>query len=218
MLSLCMYVRVILTLASVGSSMLSWRATSNVLVKTASACTFLFGPYAAYQQRKLASLGTLRAAQNDLRAQVNYLYAENERLQRSLGRLDVSVDQLESVERELTRISGGNQNLDRLVQISQEQAEINRRIKVQLKKAVLQNILRVVVKCDVDKDFMVNPQEMEILIVRLGMMDGVEFHERNFRRKFSGNLSLATIMTLIRSLLQNDNAIFTLCPEEVTTR
>ena len=201
--------------------MVTWMSTSNVFVQTASATTFLFGPFAACQQRKLRSLGSLRTRQNELRGEVNYLYQEQERLQRSLLRLDTNVAKMEHFEQELHRIAGNSHNVHRLVQVLQDQQDIYEQMKQCLRKKVLQNIVAALVQCDSDQNFAIGPREMEVLVVRLGMMDGVKFQERAFRTLITGNPSnpsLSQIMMLIRSLLQDDDndTVFVLCPEELT--
>jgi septal ring factor EnvC (AmiA/AmiB activator) len=204
----------------VASSILSWQASSNILVKTASTTTLLFGPYVAYQHRKLKNLNSLRQAQNNLRGQVNYLVNENERLQRNLSKLDSSVAQLERVERELTRIAGTSYNVKRLVEIVNETNEIQQRMEKSLKSKILSTILGVVCKSDANGDFNISEKELQVLIVRLSMMDGVYFREGNFRKQVASlNLGVSTIMSMIRTLLQeNDETVFSLRPEELTKR
>jgi hypothetical protein len=106
------------------------------------------------------------------------------------------------------------------VQVVQEQKEVHEQIKECLRKKVLQNILSALVKSDADGNFMLHSRELEVLVVRLGMMDGVKFQERAFRQIMgTSNQSLSQIMMLIRSLLQDDNeTVFILCPEELTRK
>lgn len=202
---------------AVASSMVTWISSSNIIVKLASGCTFVFGPLASWNQRKLKHFGSLRNHHNHLRAEVNYLHQEQERLQRSLVRLDTNVLQMERVEQELNYIAGSPQQVHRLLQVIQEQDEVNDLIKENLKKSVLQNILTVVVKSDVDQNFCIHAKELEMLIVRLNMMKGVNFHEEKFRELVGTNSqSLSAIMKLIRSLLQDDDeSVFALRPEDL---
>jgi len=203
---------------AVASSMVTWMASTNILVKIASAGTFVFGPLAACQQRKLRNFGTLRNHQNQLRAEVNYLYQEQERLQRSLTRLDSNVMQIETMERELSRLAGSKHNINRLLDVVHQQEQVYDNIKENLKKSVLQSILTALVQSDGDGNFVIHSREMEVLVVRLNMMEGVKFHEQKFRQLIgTDSQSLATIMRLIRSLLQDDDeTVFVLCPEEMT--
>jgi hypothetical protein len=161
----------------------------------------------------------LRQAQNNLRSEVNYLANENERLQRNLLKLDGAVTQLEGIERELSRIAGSFQNVNRLVEIVAEQNEVHERMKKNLKSSILQTILGVVTKSDADGDFIISSKELQVLIVRLGMMDGVQFQEGNFRKLLTQSSCVSSIMSMIRSLLQeNDETVFMLRPEELSRR
>lgn len=208
---------------AVASSILSWKASNNVLVKIASSTTFFFGPYVAYQRRKLQTLGELRTAQNELRSRVNCLQVEQEQFQRTLSTLDHKVVHLESVEKELHGGITGNSstNVSRLVQMIQEQEEINKGLMQVLKLQVLQTILSVLLQSDSDGDFHIGAKEVQLLIVRLKMMDGVEFNETQFRALLKTNASLSAVMKIIRSLLtsqqqQLEETVFTLHPEQMT--
>jgi predicted nuclease with TOPRIM domain len=183
----------------------------------------------AYQSRKLKNLASLRQARNNLRGEVNYLANENERLQRNLCKLDSSVAQLERVERELSRIAGGPSsssssyyNVKRLVNILKEQTKIQQRIQASLKSKILSTVLGVVCKSsNADGDFQISEKELQVLIVRLNMMDGVYFREGNFRTQIASgaNSGVSSIMSMIRTLLQeNDETVFSLRPEELTKR
>lgn len=205
---------------AVASSMVTWMATSNILARTASVSTFLFGPFAAFQRRKLRNLGALRKQQNQLRSEVNYLHQEKERLQRSLQRLDSNIVQIERMERELNRIAGSPHQVNRLLEVVYEQKKLHERMKKNLKKSILQDVLGALVKSDEDKNFIIHSREMEVLVVRFNMMQGVKFQEQNFRQLVgSDSQSLSNIMRLIRNLLQDDDeTVFVLCPEELTRR
>lgn len=219
---LCCGARIIdgVAATAVASSMATWIVSNNALIKTSSAMTFLFGPFVACQQRKLQRLGNLRRHNNQVREEVNYLRQEQERLQRSLLRLDGNVIQMEKMEREMNRIAGSPHNVNRMLEVITEQKEVNEAIKENLRKSVLQNILKAVVLSDQDKDFQIHSREMELLVVRLSMMDGVTFHEDKFRQLMGnsdGSQPLSYVMRLIRSLLQ-DEEVFVLSPEDLISK
>jgi hypothetical protein len=80
----------------------------------------------------------LRQAQNNLRGKLNSLANENEGLQRKLLKLVRAVTQLEGIERELGRIVGSFQNVDRLVEIVVRLNEVHECMKKNLKSSILQ--------------------------------------------------------------------------------
>lgn len=205
---------------AIGSSLLSVQAHSAV-TKTASIATLVLGPYAAYQKRKLRLLGSLRKQQNILRATTNNFSVQNEVLHRKLARLDISVSSLEAVEHELALFASNETELNRLKHVVERQREIHAEMKKCLRKQILHDILDVVVHADRDRDFSVSPPEMEIMIVRMNALQGVQFHERLFRARMSQkDRSIGVIMRMIRNLMADDdvsNDIFTLCPQELVT-
>lgn len=218
--SCCCGARVVdgIAATAVASSMISWMTTNHALVRISCASTFFFGPFAAYQTRKLQDLEALRKHQNRLREEINYLHQQEERLYRSLEKCDANILKMERVERQLNRIAGGSHNVHRMLLVVQEQRQVYRGIKESLRKSVLQSILTALVKSDQDGNFMIQSREMQVLIVRLNMMQGVQFNETMFREVIEAeSQSLSSIMRLIRSLLRDDDeTVFVLCPEELT--
>lgn len=73
-----------------------------------------------------------------------------------------------------------------------------------MKAGVAQEIFQVVIACDRTKNFILERNEREILIVRLGMINGVDFNEQEFRSNFIGNISLHDLLGLLRDLLNDD--------------
>lgn len=222
---LCGTVRLVdgVAAAAVGSALVSLQLTPpSWLMALQSACTIISGPYLAHQHRELLKLGTLRSAQNSLRNQINSLQIQNERLHRHLLRLDGSVQELEDVERELNRIVGDKSNTQRMVNVIKKQERIHQEMKKNLQSKVLQSILGVVVKSDSNRDFAINPAELELLIVRLKMMDGVVLDETKFRQRMANpkHSTLEGIMELVRSLYKEEadgcSAVFELHPELLT--
>jgi uncharacterized membrane protein required for colicin V production len=79
----------------------------------------------------------------------------------------------------------------------------------------------VVVQADADRDFCIGKSEMEVLILRLKMIQGIEFDEANFRKAVSmdaeGIIHLSEIMKVLRNLMDDSVAeednIFHLKPE-----
>ena len=90
-----------------------------------------------------------------------------------------------------------------------------------LKSDVFQNIMRIVIACDRSKDFILDENELEVLIVRMGMISGVIFDEELFRREFNSDVSLKAIIILVRGLIDDEDtsavgSIFRLEPRYLT--
>lgn len=67
----------IVGLTGIGSSIATMALTTGHVVDIASFSTLLLAPYAAIQKRTLRNLGGMRGQQNELRANVNFLYQQN---------------------------------------------------------------------------------------------------------------------------------------------
>lgn len=204
---------------AVGSSMLAIQQ-HHILTRMAAGCTFLMGPYAAYQRRRLRELGGLRIQQNRLREQTNQFQQQNEELNNKLSRLENSVEHLQIVENELSKYAKDKTEVEHLQRIVHRQNEIHIKMKACLRQQILTDIMEVVVHADRDRDFDIEGPELEMLIFRMRGISGVVFHEHRFRAKVSsrGSLTLASILGMIRHLMADDdesNDIFTLKPQDL---
>lgn len=107
------------------------------------------------------------------------------------------------------------------MEINNEYKELNAKIKKNLERAVVQQVVTVVVQSDTNRDFTLTPQELEMLVMRLKMIKGIDFDETNFRNAVSqdedGIIHLAEIMKVLRNLMDDsvpeEDNIFHLKPE-----
>lgn len=139
-----------------------------------------------------------------IQAEVNRLHQENERLSKNIGELTESVDRLEDVSLALDAIT---QTQGQSIGDFEKQVEENRNIlksmKTNLKSSVLQNLLSVIMSSDADKNMIVDDEEVEVLIRRIESIGGVEVHDDRFRAAFSGK-SVSSLMSVIQNLLRDD--------------
>ena len=93
---------------------------------------------------------------------------------------------MEGVEEELSGIAEAAQtNVNRLVEINHEWRELNAKIKKNLERSVVQQVVSIVVQSDANRDFTIGTSELEMLVMRLKMIKGIEFDEANFRKAVS---------------------------------
>mmetsp|Transcript_63742 Transcript_63742/g.94661 ORF Transcript_63742/g.94661 Transcript_63742/m.94661 type:complete len:88 (-) Transcript_63742:206-469(-) len=77
-------------------------------------------------------------------------------------------------------------------------------------------VMRVLMDSDRNQDFVIGPNEIMMMILRMRNVNGVKFNEKNFRERVAseGSMSLTEIMDLFRDLEDDDideeNAIFTM--------
>ena len=116
-------------------------------------------------------------------------------------------------------------SVDTLVAQVKEFKEVQADMKESLQTKVLQNLIGVVITADKDKDFVIDPEEVDGLVVRLKSMDGVDFSEENFNKAVTksgydpsdatkGGYSINVVIEVMRNLLDDDvpdeDNIFTL--------
>jgi len=104
-------------------------AAGGVVVDLCGSFLVVFAPYLVYQKRVLADFGTFRSLLNMLREKINMFMEENDKLEENLKRLSTSVDELEAIEADFSRLAGSN-NIDRLVEVIKETKDTNEQIKV----------------------------------------------------------------------------------------
>ena len=73
-----------------------------------------------------------------------------------------------------------------------------------LKANVLQNLLSLVFGSDTNQDNIVNDNEADDLVRRIGRMSGVEVHEDKLREAIVGK-EVSAVMDVIRNLLTSDS-------------
>jgi hypothetical protein len=202
------------------SSFATMQFVDSVLAVIASVLTIATALLVLLQQRKLRRLGSLRREHNDLRRKANFFLYERERLHRTMDRMDQKVADLHYVPQEYHKLSK-NKNVDRLTQIVQEQQDIHNAMRKKIRQRVMQQILGVVVKADRDQDWALGEQEIELLIVRLRLVEGIQFHEKRLREMLYNDSSIDSIFKLLRSIekrdgeFQYEDPIFTIRPDKL---
>ena len=202
-----------IALLAVCSGLVTLLVTEGRVVTAAAFATAVFGPYAACQKRQLARLGGFRGQHNRLRGEVNGLMAENDKLTANVNELDSEVDKLEEVEAKLGAIAGNRDNADRMVAYVKKNRELINKIKDNLARRVIHDIMTVLMRGDRDQDFSIGPKEMDVIIFNLNNIEGVDFNEDLFLElvkthgdKYGkdGVFQIDGAMRVIRNLLSDD--------------
>jgi hypothetical protein len=188
----------------VAAAVASIQFVESMLVTIASVLTVGLAILLLFQQGKLKRLGTLRHQNNELRRRFHYMRQERERLHRTLDRIDEAVADLQHIPQELHKLSK-NKNVDRLIQVVQEQKEVQEQMRKKINQQVMQQIMGVVVRGDRDGNWTLRLTEVEALIVRLGLVESIEFNEQRFRQLLTEDPTVTAVMRIIRSLLERDD-------------
>lgn len=136
---------------------------------------------------------------------VDRLAAENNRLARNIDEMSDTVQGLKDVEDALeviTRTQG--QTVSAFADQVKENRKILERMQQNLEANVLQNLLSLVFGSDTNQDSIVDNDEVDDLVRRIGNMAGVEVHEAKFREAIVGK-EVSAVMDVIRNLLASDN-------------
>jgi hypothetical protein len=194
----------LLSTIAVAAAVASIQFVESMLVTIASVLTVGLAILLLFQQGKLKRLGACRHQNNELRRQVYYMRQERERLHRTLDRIDEAVADLHHIPQELHKLSK-NKNVDRLIQVVQEQKEVQEEMRKKINQQIMQQIMGVVVREDRNGNWTLRPTEVEALIVRLGLVESIEFNEQRFRQLLTKDPTVTAIMRIIRSLLERDD-------------
>lgn len=193
--------------AAAATAITSAVISSNGIVDFSSYMTVGFAPYVVHQHNKLKELDTMRQIQNKLRQNVNDLAQENLKLESSVSRLEKQNEELAGVKDGFDEIvTAAGCNADDLINIVKEFKEVQGKMKKILKARLLHQILAVILRADREDDFVLSDTEMEILIIRMTMVNGVTVNQDLFREKLmeSEQRDIKSIMKMIRSAMDDE--------------
>jgi len=194
----------LLALAALVSGGLSFYFIVSGLVDLTSVLVCVVGATVVVQKHKLRELGGFRGQHNHLRTQVNQLHVQNQKLTATVDRLTASTTKLTQVQTDLDKVAqASGQSVNQLVNIVQENGQLQTQILDHLQAEVLGQIMTAVLATDADRDFCLNQQEVETLVLRLKNLPGVDFNEASFRaflKSDRGELTLSDVCAIARNL------------------
>lgn len=162
--------------------------------------------YATFQRTRLMKLETLREVHNKLRQEVNRLQIENNELTATNTELEGQVEKVKEVEQGLSDVlSAQGQQVDTFVATVKENQVVLDKIKENLEAKISQDILSVVMQSDRDGDFTIDPEEIDVLILRLNNAQGVDLEEDKFRQmlKDSG-YHVSAVLSILKNMMDTD--------------
>lgn len=169
---------------------------ASIIVTITGFLCMTLGMSSLVLQKKLSEVETMRQLTNQMRQQVNSLSATNSKLKKENIRLDVSTQKLQKAEADLASISATQGvSIDVLVKQVSEYKLIQQQVKEDLKSKIKQTLLSVVLRSDIDQDYQIDPEEIDMVVLRLNSLPNVKFNEANFRKAIKkDNGSLVTFM------------------------
>lgn len=168
----------------------------------------VISPIVAVQKVKLRKLGGFRGQHNRLREQVGLLHQQNDSLKHSIDEFSKQNAKLKQCEFNLDMFAKkSGKTVDKLVEIVQENGKIQQEIQNNLKMEVIRQMMTAILQTDADRNFVVSPQEVELLIMRLKNLPGVQLDEAAFRSCLASDedaLTLSDICNIVRNMENPD--------------
>lgn len=189
-------------------------SVSTVAISTlgvaAGVTCLLTVPLVWVSEWRLTKLRALRNRVNDLRneaerfqIQMDFLVEEEQDLRAEMESLQQDHARLEKL---VDEKNAGN--VDELVELVHENQIILRQMKDNLRRVVLQDVVKLVLQSDVDRDGKLNKREANILETRLLLSlqaYGIVFDTEKFQRAVGLSPSLCGVMTIVKRLLPDEN-------------
>jgi len=208
-----MVVAVIAAGAAIGAILL--RKRGMFILPAAILGGFVVGPVLIMLARQLTDILAMKQTFEATKREVEIFKRENGRLEKSVDELDGTVSRLEDMETALDVIT---QTRGQNVEEFEKQIETNKQILTDMKKSmhanIRQNLLQVIYSSDIDGDQTIGLDEIDDLIERIDLSNGVDLNEEKFRdalTKSGGNL--ASILDLVKDMVAQEsdsNEIFML--------
>lgn len=149
----------------------------------------------------------LRQVHNKLREEVNRLQEENNVLDTQVTELQVKADQVTKCEQNLSAITDSQgTNVAAFVDSVKQNGIVQNKIEELLLVEVMQNILTAVIRADTDMNFQIGEHEMQMLLIRIKSLPGVENVEeaqiRQLLQESGGGIH--NIVSLVKNLHKAD--------------
>jgi len=177
------------------------------IVDLANFFPLFIAPYSVAVRRKLNRMPSLREVHNRLRLRVNEIMMENNELVRSEGKLENRVQRIQEVENRLQEVAAkSGHNANELLDLVKENGRIIRKMKELQESSVMTECLKAVISSDRSQDSCIDANEMNMLILRLKSIPGLNLSERNLRAAFrvQHSHSIRAIISVTKKILKQD--------------
>lgn len=194
----------IVAIIAVTMALLAIIIQGSIIVIIAGILSIILSPYSYYQQTRLTDIRTLQETKNTIANEVNKLENENKRLVLNIDSMTSSIDKLNEIDQALTILTNQQGTTIDTFQIHvEENKRILNSMKGNLKANILQNLLSILLRSDMDNDSIIDNNEINHLIERIQNISGVTVHEDRFRSATSGR-SIKDVMEVVKNLLNSE--------------
>jgi hypothetical protein len=176
----------------------------SAVVILAGVLSIVMGPYAYYQQTRLTDIATLKETAAVVKQEVDRLKRENVRLGKNVDELGETIDNLQDVEEALDYITKTQtQSVGALEQLVEENKQILSKMKKSTKGRIIQNLISIIYRGDVNGDDIIGAEEVAEVIKGLHKIGGLTVHEDKLRIAITGKKTEAVI-DVVKNLLSED--------------
>jgi len=162
-------------------------------------------PYAAFKERSIGKIPTLRSMNLKLKESANSLEEEVDTLSGEIDALVPNANRAAAVEEELRDIADQQQfNADRLLELVKENGAILRKMRENVRQRILQDIINIVVKSDRDNNQTIDEKEAKALAlsIRLQLQEyNVYFDGNKFLKAIGKDPTVPSVIRMIQQLL-----------------
>ncbi len=157
-------------------------------------------------QTRITDINALKETLAAISHEVDKLNEQNHNLRKHVNNLKTTVDKLEDIEDALEMLTESETaSVQSLLETVDDNRFVLAQMEKNLKAAVLQNIVSILIGSDKDMDFVLSEEETSGLIHRLNQLRGVSVNEAKFRKVVKEeNGSLDGVMGMIKKVLYND--------------
>mmetsp|Transcript_17216 Transcript_17216/g.26095 ORF Transcript_17216/g.26095 Transcript_17216/m.26095 type:complete len:251 (-) Transcript_17216:1679-2431(-) len=198
------------TLILAGGSATLWAASMGLfggaVVVVAGCVSFVVAPIALVQRYSLSKMATFREVHNALRGEVKRFSEENDDLERQTDALSDKAERVKKTEAHLSDIaSAQGSSVNNLVNLVAENGKIQAEMEDMIKSQMVEQIMNILVQADRDQDFYVDDNEIDIIILRVRSIRGIEnLDETKVRKLLKSNRGMEGLFKLIRDMEKNN--------------
>lgn len=162
----------------------------------------VLAPYAAFQQRKITEIESLKETNEVMQEEVAHLTAENGRLQAQVQQIEKSVSNLSQLEDTLEAVNVmRGESIKKIEEQLNDSKEILANMSQNRKAVILQNLITVLLATDGNQDMLLSDEEIDDLIHNMESINGVELKEDLVRKTIiDAGRSVASVMEVARNV------------------
>mmetsp|Transcript_18865 Transcript_18865/g.39117 ORF Transcript_18865/g.39117 Transcript_18865/m.39117 type:complete len:350 (+) Transcript_18865:211-1260(+) len=188
-----------------GASVSAFVSAPHALVFVAGGLCVAHSPYSAYKEHMMSKIKNLRSMNNKMRELAVRLEGEVDMLSNQIDHLEPEVRRGLAIEKELNIVAQGQRvNVDHLVDLVKQNQSILDQMRDNLRQRIVQDIIKIVLKCDKKNTGRLDKDEAQLLALRIRIQlqeYGVEFDEHKFLHVLSSKPTVPRVIGIVQKLI-----------------